>query len=70
MNLINKIKSYFSTDFDVVGEDFKPGFKTIKNDDRFVENHSTGVTTGDRKRYFTTYNQDLVDRISDINSSK
>jgi hypothetical protein len=71
MKIIERIKSYLSTDFcKVQGEEIKSGFKTNTKVISGVEPTSLGITHGDRKRYFGNYNQDLANRISEIKSSR
>lgn len=64
---ILKLKSYFKP-FDVQGEDFVVGVKTIMPKEVMKPKHNS-MTPGDRKRYFDNYNQNLINRISDIKST-
>ncbi len=64
--LILKLKSYF-TSSKVQGEDFVVGVKTILPKE-IVDPKFNSMTPGDRKRYFDNYNQNLLNRISDIKS--
>jgi hypothetical protein len=63
--LINKFKSYFNPE--VKGEDFIVGVKTISPKEK-INPKFNSMTPGDRKRYFDNYNQNLLNRISDIKS--
>ncbi len=64
--LILKLKSYF-TSSKVQGEDFVVGIKTILPKET-INPKFNSMTPGDRKRYFDNYNQNLLNRISDIKS--
>ena len=65
--IITKLKNYLCRPFEAEGEDFNPGVKTILPNER-VDAHFNSMTYGDRKRYFDNYNQNLLNRISDIKS--
>jgi uncharacterized protein (UPF0305 family) len=64
---ILKLKSYFKP-FEVQGEDFVVGVKTIMPKE-IMQHKQNSMTPGDRKRYFDNYNQNLINRISDIKST-
>lgn len=66
--LLDKIKNYIFKPIQVEGENFNTGIKTTLPEERasFVQN---SMRPGDRKRYFNNYNQDLINRISDIKST-
>jgi len=66
--LLDKIRDYIFKPIQVEGEDFNTGIKTTLPEGRaiFVQN---SMRPGDRKRYFNNYNQDLINRISDIKST-
>lgn len=64
---ILKLKSYFKP-FEVQGEDFVVGVKTIMPKE-VMQPKQNSMTPGDRKRYFDNYNQNLINRISDIKST-
>lgn len=66
--LLNKIRDYIYKPIDVMGEEMVTGFKTTLPNERadFTQN---SMRPGDRKRYFNNYNQDLINRISDIKST-
>ena len=64
---ILKLKSYFKP-FEVQGEDFVVGVKTIIPKEVMKPEHNS-MTPGDRKRWFDNYNQNLINRISDIKST-
>jgi hypothetical protein len=66
-NIITKLKTYLFGPFEAEGESFKPGVKTILPNER-IDSHFNSMTYGDRKRYFDNYNQNLLNRISDIKS--
>ena len=51
------------------GEEMRGGVKTVKPSNK-VKPSYTAMTHGDRKRYFTNYNVELLNRISEIKSSK
>lgn len=65
--LLDKIRDYIFKPIDVEGEEFNTGFKTTLPKERanFSQN---SMRPGDRKRYFNNYNQELINRISDIKS--
>ncbi len=63
--LINKFKNYFNPE--VKGEDFIVGVKTLHPKEKSNPKFNS-MTTGDRKRFFDNYNQNLLNRISDIKS--
>lgn len=65
---IDKIKSYFLQPVSVKGEDFVIGVKTIKPSE-ITSIKQNAMRHGDRKRYFTNYNAELVNRISEIKSN-
>ena len=64
---ILKLKSYLKP-FEVQGEDFVVGVKTIMPKEVRKPEHNS-MTPGDRKRWFDNYNQNLINRISDIKST-
>lgn len=67
--LLSKIKNYLYQPIEVDGVEISEGVKkTIEPIDKasFSQN---SMTHGDRKRYFNNYNQDLVNRISEIKSA-
>jgi hypothetical protein len=66
--LLEKIRDYVFKPIQAEGEEFNTGFKTTLPKERasFVQN---SMRPGDRKRYFNNYNQDLINRISDIKST-
>lgn len=64
--LINKFKNYFTSK--VEGENIIVGVKTIRPTEKFNPKFNC-ATTGDRKRFFDNYNQNLLNRISDIKSN-
>lgn len=66
--LLDKIKNYIFKPIEVDGEEMKNGFKTLlpQENAKFCQN---SMTHGDRKRYFNNYNQDLINRISEIKST-
>jgi hypothetical protein len=67
--LLSKIKNYFYQPIEVDGTEMLEGVKkTIEPKEKasFAQN---SMTYGDRKRYFNNYNQDLVNRISEIKSA-
>jgi hypothetical protein len=66
-SLINKIKNYLIRPNQTHGEEMITGIKTINPSERaeFIQN---SMRDGDRKRYFNTYNQQLINRISEIKS--
>lgn len=63
--LFSKLKSYLNPE--VKGEDFIVGVKTISPKEKINPTFNS-MTPGDRKRYFDNYNQNLLNRISDIKS--
>lgn len=66
--ILDKIRNYIFKPIDVDGEEFKMGIKTTLPKERANFSHNSMVH-GDRKRYFNNYNQELVNRISDIKST-
>lgn len=65
--MINKLKNYFFKPIAVDGEEFVIGIKTINPDEKALIKQNA-MLHGERKRYFTNYNADLVNRISEIKS--
>jgi hypothetical protein len=65
--LLDKIRNYIYKPINIDGEEMVVGLKTTLPEERanFVQN---SMRPGDRKRYFNNYNQDLINRISDIKS--
>lgn len=65
--LLDKIRNYIYKPINIDGEEMIVGLKTTLPKERanFVQN---SMRPGDRKRYFNNYNQDLINRISDIKS--
>ena len=65
--LLDKIRNYIYKPINIDGEEMVVGLKTTLPEERanFVQN---SMRAGDRKRYFNNYNQDLINRISDIKS--
>jgi hypothetical protein len=66
--IISKLKNYLCRSFEVEGQDFNTGVRTILPNER-ADAQFNSMTYGDRKRYFDNYNQDLMNRISDIKST-
>lgn len=64
---IKKIKSYFYQPLSAKGEDFIVGVKTTLPEER-ASIRTNSMSYGERKRYFDNYNQNLLNRISDIKS--
>jgi hypothetical protein len=67
MRIIEKLKNYFFQPISVEGEEFVVGLKTIKPSE-VSSIRQNSMRHGDRKRYFTNYNAELVNRISEIKS--
>lgn len=67
MRIIEKLKNYFFQPISVEGEEFVVGLKTIKPSE-ISSIKQNSMRHGDRKRYFTNYNAELVNRISEIKS--
>lgn len=65
--LLDKIRDYIYKPISVDGDEMLVGLKTTLPKERanFVQN---SMRSGDRKRYFNNYNQELINRISDIKS--
>ena len=68
MKMIEKFKNYFFQPINVEGEEFVVGLKTIKPSEVLCAKHNS-MRHGDRKRYFTNYNAELLNRISEIKSN-
>lgn len=65
--MIDKLRNYFFKPINVNGEEFIVGLKTIKpKETTNIKQNAMGH--GDRKRYFTNYNAELLNRISEIKS--
>ena len=67
MRIIEKLKNYFFQPISVDGEEFVIGIKTINPDEK-TSIKQNAMLHCERKRYFTNYNADLVNRISEIKS--
>lgn len=66
-DMFEKIKNYFFKPISVEGEEFVVGLKTIKPSE-ITNIKQNAMGHGDRKRYFTNYNAELLNRISEIKS--
>lgn len=67
--LINKIKGYIFKPLVVGGEDIKIGALKTTKPEVSIKPTANAMRHGDRKRYFTNYNAELLNRISEIKST-
>lgn len=66
-NLFKKIKNLIYSPIKAEGELIKTGFTTTYPKE-IAKPQLNAMTHGDRKRFHTTYNEQLVNRISEIKS--
>lgn len=66
--LLDKIRNYIFKPIEIEGEEMRIGVKTLLPQEK-AKFRQNSMTHGDRKRYFNNYNQDLINRISEIKST-